>query len=233
MAKAKKPQSKGLCLLDKIRDEEDESVINGLAIALCQVGIKTTSTTLLWCLYHLSRNPEVQEKAYREIVSVMGPTTCSTSLEPSQFYSQLPYVKACLKESMRLNYTISGVTRIIDKDTTLCGYNIPAKSTICIWPSCLSFSTKYFSKPQEFKPEGWIRGNQLGKVNPFAYIPFGFGVRMCLGRRFVELELALFVAHIMRSFRLEYVGNDNIRPLFKDGIYVPEKEPSIIFIPRT
>lgn len=232
MRKARKQESEDLCLFDKIGDKEDENFVNGLAIALCQVGVETTSSTLLWCLYHLSQNPEVQDKAYREVISAIGPTNTDNSLEISQFYSQLPFVKACVKESLRFIQLAVFHTRTIDKDTIICGYNIPAKSTVCLWPWYLSFSPKYFCEPEEFKPERWIRSEHQEKINPYAYIPFGFGVRMCLGRRFAEMELAYGLAHIIRSFRLEYVGNEAIRPILKDGFNVPEKEPAIRFNER-
>ena len=59
-----------------------------------------TSSSTLWWLYNLARFPEVQEKLYQEIESVLGKDDDVTP----QHLAKLRYLKACLKESMRLNY---------------------------------------------------------------------------------------------------------------------------------
>lgn len=58
---------------------------------------------------------------------------------------------------------------------------------------------KYFRDGQTFKPERWLRasdGQPEGEksVNPFAFLPFGFGSRMCVGRRFAETEMQIIAA---------------------------------------
>ncbi|KAI8440945.1 hypothetical protein MSG28_009242 [Choristoneura fumiferana] len=50
-------------------------------------------------------------------------------------------------------------------------------------------SEEYFSGASEFRPERWIQRSPLQKHHAFASLPFGFGRRMCLGRRFAELEI--------------------------------------------
>lgn len=49
---------------------------------------------------------------------------------------------------------------------------------------------EYFTKPEEFIPERWIKGHPLeSKNNPYTFLPFGLGTRMCVGRRLAELEM--------------------------------------------
>lgn len=55
-----------------------------------------TSVSALWFLYNLARFPEVQEKLYQEVDSVVGKSDVTT-----ENLTRLPYLKACLKESMR------------------------------------------------------------------------------------------------------------------------------------
>ncbi|XP_068083406.1 probable cytochrome P450 301a1, mitochondrial isoform X2 [Anabrus simplex] len=62
-----------------------------------------------------------------------------------------------------------------------------------------------FPEPQKFIPERWLKdSDQLQKAHPFVYLPFGFGARMCLGRRFAELETETLLANIFRNFRLQH-----------------------------
>lgn len=56
---------------------------------------------------------------------------------------------------------------------------------------------KYFSEANKFIPERWLRENaeKSDKLsNPFVYLPFGFGPRSCIGRRFAELEINVMLA---------------------------------------
>jgi len=53
----------------------------------------------------------------------------------------------------------------------------------------LSSNEEYFDDSKQFKPERWLRENST--INPFAYVPFGIGKRMCIGRRLAELQLQL------------------------------------------
>jgi cytochrome P450 len=45
-------------------------------------------------------------------------------------------------------------------------------------------------------------------AHPFTYLPFGFGSRMCIGRRFAELEVEVLTARILKSFKIEWHHED-------------------------
>jgi cytochrome P450 family 12 len=64
---------------------------------------------------------------------------------------------------------------------------------------------KYFSQASKYIPERWIKtseGNipETKSTHPFVFLPFGFGPRMCVGRRFAELEIETFVARVSDIF---------------------------------
>lgn len=67
-----------------------------------------------------------------------------------------------------------------------------------------------FDRSDEFIPERWLKDNadpqcpHAKDSHPFAYLPFGFGPRMCIGRRFAELEIEVLVIRIIREFKLEW-----------------------------
>lgn len=82
-----------------------------------------TANSVLWLLYNLGRNPHVQDKLYQEVLSVVGQDEDVTS----QSLAKLSYLKACVKESMRLNPILSSLGRILDQDIVLSGYNVPAQ----------------------------------------------------------------------------------------------------------
>lgn len=68
----------------------------------------------------------------------------------------------------------------------------------------------HFERTAEFIPERWLKENNdpqcphVMDSHPFAYLPFGFGPRICIGKRFAELEIEVLVARLMREFRVEW-----------------------------
>lgn len=76
--------------------------------------------------------------------------------------------------------------------------------------SQLSMDEKQFKKADKFIPERWFKDNtdpqcpHAKDAHAFAYLPFGFGSRMCVGRRFAELEIEVLVSRMIREFKLEW-----------------------------
>ncbi|CAG2161721.1 unnamed protein product [Oppiella nova] len=89
--------------------------------------------------------------------------------------ADMPYLKACVKECFRLTNTVPGITRILPQPTVLSGYHVPQNR----W---LDESKKEF--------------------HAFALLPFGYGNRMCAGKRFSELELYLSTAKLIQKYEI-------------------------------
>lgn len=70
---------------------------------------------------------------------------------------------------------------------------------------------KYFQESDKFIPERWLKDNGSDKADefhPFAYLPFGFGKRMCIGKRIADMEMELVIARIVRNFKVEWHYSD-------------------------
>jgi cytochrome P450 len=91
-------------------------------------------------------------------------------------------------------------------------------------------SEKYFSEPEKFIPERWI-GEEKNKLNAFAMIPFGFGNRMCAGRRFAQLHIEMAVVSIIREFELSIDTCDQIE-LICNFLIVPNRQIKLKFNKR-
>lgn len=72
--------------------------------------------------------------------------------------------------------------------------------------SILSLDEEQFTRASEFIPERWMRNNSYisqGKsAHPFAYMPFGFGPRTCIGRRFAEVEIEILILNVSTKLLL-------------------------------
>lgn len=72
-----------------------------------------------------------------------------------------------------------------------------------------------FPKSDQYLPERWLKASSstaecphANTANPFIYLPFGFGVRTCIGRRFAELEIQVLLARVIRQFNVEWHHED-------------------------
>ncbi|XP_046574672.1 probable cytochrome P450 CYP44 [Haliotis rubra] len=178
---------------------EIEMIVLDLFIA----GTDSTAKNLQVFLYNIARHPEEQQKLFEEIHSVMGDSGPLTE----DHLGKLGYLKACLKESFRFVYpTASGTGRFIPKDLVLGGYNVPAGTLIVMSNQRTVRNKKYFDRPDEFIPERWLRdehGNRQRMIPPMTLLPFGFGPRNCLGRRFAEQEIYLAAVKLIQKFKIE------------------------------
>ncbi|XP_045453653.1 probable cytochrome P450 49a1 [Melitaea cinxia] len=168
------------------------------ALDMFLVGIDTTSNAVASTLYQLSKRPEVQEKLYEEVTGVLQ----GRPLKAGDI-SQMPYLKACIKEVLRMYPVVIGNGRQLTKDTVICGYNIPKGTQVIFQHYVMGNSDEYFSDASEFRPERWLNRSPY-KHHAFASLPFGFGKRMCLGRRFAELEMHIIICKMVNAFKMEY-----------------------------
>ena len=65
-------------------------------------------------------------------------------------------------------------------------------------------SADYFKNPDEYNPDRW-KGEE-SKQNQFAFLPFGFGPRMCIGRRVAELEMRTTLAHVSNDMHSHHIA---------------------------
>lgn len=117
---------------------------------------------------------------------------------------RMPYLRAVIKETLRTNPPAAGMARILPKPFELNGYQCPANTTYVFAHYQMGTSPRYVKEPEVFKPERWLRDGSEKEIHPFAILPFGHGSRMCIGRRFAEQEVSIFLAKIIQHFSIEW-----------------------------
>ena len=203
-------------------DEIGSSIVDTLF-----AGVDTTSNTMQWMLYELAKNPDVQSRVRDEVLHVL-PGDCEPD---SNTLQRLHLVRSTMKETLRLYPVLISTGRILEEDVVLSGYRVPANTSLMIMNYVMGRREDIFENALEFLPERWLRTENNEKVNAFASIPFGHGVRMCLGRRLAELELQILLAKLLKKFDL-YVADDHIvEPRFR-GVTIPDKPIRVKFVER-
>lgn len=198
-----------------ILSEKNEKIACIMALDLILVGIDTVSAALMKyvdvnlnilshqismavcsILYQMATRPEEQEKIYNELRQVLpDPKTPLTY----QMLEQCHYLKAFIKEVFRMYSTVIGNGRTLQEDTVICGYNIP-KGIQVVFPTIVTGTMeKYCENANAFRPARWLKPSQGGtgeNIHPFASLPYGYGARMCLGRRFADIEMQILLTKV-------------------------------------
>ncbi|XP_052687194.1 cytochrome P450 10-like isoform X1 [Crassostrea angulata] len=212
-----------------IRSQEslNENEALSTVVDLLVGATETTSNACLWVIYCLARHPEVQEKLYNETAKVL-PTGEKLTADK---LLQLPYVKAVFKETLRLYPITFSTSRYMDKDIEIAGYNVPKGIHIQCNLYGVYRDSQYFPDPETFKPERWLKENQMDKdKKALSNLVWGHGARMCIGRRLAEQEIHILMTKIIQKFRLEY-HHEPVEAILKT-VMTPEQPLLISFIPR-
>ncbi|KAI8740838.1 cytochrome P450 27C1 isoform X1 [Biomphalaria glabrata] len=189
-----------LLSLTKESSLSDDDISNIMS-SLYSAATDSTAKNLQVLFYNLAKNPDKQEALRKEIHSVLGANGPLTAAA----LSQMSYLKACVKESFRLNYpVVSGPMRILSTDVILSNYTVPAGTTIMMANS--RAVKTHFEETDQFMPERWLRTSESRKhdvTSHFVALPFGHGPRNCIGRRFAEQEIYLAASKVIQSLKID------------------------------
>uniref|UniRef100_A0A0C9QB12 Cyp301a1_3 protein n=4 Tax=Fopius arisanus TaxID=64838 RepID=A0A0C9QB12_9HYME len=191
-----------LSLVERIlADEKDPKIAYILALDLILVGIDTISMAVCSILYQLATRTEEQEKVYYELKQILPDPSIPLT---TKHVEQAVYTKAFIREVFRVYSTVIGNGRTLQADAVICGYQIP-KGVQVVFPTLVTGNMEEWVKDaKSFKPERWLKEDVNDKLHPFASLPYGHGARMCLGRRFADLEMQVLLAKLIRNYKLEY-----------------------------
>ncbi|XP_013855399.1 sterol 26-hydroxylase, mitochondrial [Austrofundulus limnaeus] len=195
---------------------------------LLLAGVDTTSNTLTWALYELSMNPQVQDKLYEEVSSMVPADQTPTAAQ----VTHMPYLRAVIKEALRMYPVVPINARIIkEQPVTVGGYKFPKNTTFNFCHYAMSHDENTFPQSNTFQPERWLRDGRQ-RPNPFGSIPFGFGVRGCVGRRIAELEMYLLLFHLIRQFEVKPDPKTGKLKSVYRTVLVPDKQLDLHFVDR-
>ncbi|KAG9334043.1 hypothetical protein JZ751_009206, partial [Albula glossodonta] len=147
---------------------------------LLLAGVDTTSFTLSWSAYLLASHPQVQQQIYEEVAQVLG----HDQVPVAEDITRLPLIRGLVKETLRYCWVCP------QTQLALCHYTT-------------SMDEESFPGAAEFRPERWVRKDASDRVDNFASIPFGYGIRSCVGRRIAELEMYLALTQLIQKFKIE------------------------------
>jgi cytochrome P450 len=194
--------------------EETGEITNDMTCDLCMdlliAGTDTSAQTVNWFLLLLANRPEIQARVHEELDRIIG----RDALPTVEDRTRLPFVFACLAESMRYR-TIGplGLPHKASEDTEVGGYLIPAGSQVLGNIYSIHHDSRYWDSPHEFIPERFLPqddGSMAPALTSQAYLPFGTGHRRCPGRRFAETTVWLHITRMLHRLRFELPSGERL-----------------------
>ncbi|KDP25502.1 hypothetical protein JCGZ_20658 [Jatropha curcas] len=172
--------------------------INVLLVELLSASTDTSSTTIEWTMAELIRNPECMKKVKEEITKKL--TQQIITIKESHI-PQLPYLQACVKETLRLHPP--GPFLLPHRATDTCqlmNYTIPKNSQVLVNFWAIGRDPTNWENPSVFNPERFLDLNLDFKGNDFGFIPFGSGRRICPGLPMAAKQVPLIIASLVHFF---------------------------------
>lgn len=165
-------------------------------LSFLAAGYGTTSTSLSWFIYFMSKNPDVQNKIKQELSEYNGQRLSVEQLDA------LVYLECVLREVLRLSGPVLGTVRTLTTDDQLphSGFNLKRGDSVFISFYSLARDKRYWSTLydlNEFHPERYLNDPEH-KNNLAALMPFGGGHRVCMGQDLARFELKAICARLMQ-----------------------------------
>lgn len=158
----------------------DEELRDELVTVL-GAGHETTATALAWAMERLLRTPRALQ-ALRESIAA----------------GRDDYLDATIKETLRARPVIVDVARKLTAAASIGGYELPAGTFVMPAIAAMHYREDLFPNPDEFRPERFLDG----KPDTYVWIPFGGGVRRCIGAAFAEYEMRIVLRAILERAEL-------------------------------
>ncbi|KAL1963471.1 hypothetical protein VTN77DRAFT_8372 [Rasamsonia byssochlamydoides] len=184
----------------------DDAIINNM-ITFLIAGHETTSGLLSFLFYFLLKHPHAYKKAQEEVDTVVGRRKLTVD-----DLSKLPYINACLRETLRLKPTAAAITvephpTKNHEDPVTLGKGKYAlekgEKIVILLPKLHRDPEVYGPDAEEFKPERMLDEN-FEKLPKNAWKPFGNGMRACIGRPFAWQEALIVTAVLLQNFNFQF-----------------------------
>lgn len=158
-------------------------------LTLLIAGHETTGTALGWALYWIHHTPGVLARLRGEL-HALGP-----ELDPDQA-SRLPYLDAVCKETLRIKPIIPMIARGVLAPISIQGVRVEPGQRVLVSIYLTHHRHDLYPEPHVFRPERFLER----KYSPYEYLPFGGGVRRCLGIAFAQYEMKIVLATLLGTF---------------------------------
>jgi cytochrome P450 len=180
-------------------------------LTMIMAGFETTTAGLAWAFERILREPRVLDRLREELDA-----------------GEQGYLDAVVKEVLRARPSVPIVARKVREPVQIAGYEMPAGTVLMASVYLVHMDPEVYPEPEVFRPERFSEG----RPNPRAWIPFGGGVRRCLGASLAQLEMKIALGTVLRELDLEVVDPSPEPPVRRRFTFAPKNDCLVTARPR-
>ncbi|MBD2522285.1 cytochrome P450 [Nostoc sp. FACHB-133] len=215
-----------LSMLMSARDDAGQAMtdqeLRDQLISLILAGYETTATATAWGLYWIQKKPLVHEKLLKELA------TLGDFLDPMSIY-RLPYLTAVCNETLRIHPVIMFCfPRVVQEPVKLLGHPLQPGTVLLASVYLTHQREDLYPQSKQFKPERFIE-NQF---SPYEFLPFGGGVRRCIGEALALFQMKLVLATVLSRYQLALVDRQTERPQRRGFTLAPSSGVKMVITGR-
>uniref|UniRef100_A0ACD5ZDF8 Uncharacterized protein n=1 Tax=Avena sativa TaxID=4498 RepID=A0ACD5ZDF8_AVESA len=203
--------------LDQVVDEVesgrgiiDEKLAGDLVSALLFASFATLAPTLTLAIKFLTDNPNVLaalKEEHEEILQKRGDVSSRITWED---YKSMTFTTQVMNEITRLANLAPGIFRKTQTDVQVKGYTIPAGWLVMVSPMSVHLNPELFQDPLTFNPWRWQDETKRSTMMK-NFIPFGGGIRLCVGAEFSKVQMALFIHTLVTKYRWKEIKGGEVQ----------------------
>jgi cytochrome P450 family 110 len=215
-----------LSLLLATRDESGKAMtdieLHDELMTLLLAGHETTASAVAWALYWVHQYPQVREKLLQELAATAEPPDPMT-------LARLPYLTAVCNEALRIYpVAILTVPRAVQEPVELMGYTLQPGARLygCIYLT--HHREDLYPNSRQFQPERFLQR----QFSPYEFLPFGGGIRRCVGEALALFEMKLILATLLQQYDLALANQTPERAKRRGVTLAPERGVNMIMRSR-
>jgi len=195
------------CNYENSEDGMTDKQLQNESLILFVAGHETAANILSWIFYLLNKHPETTPKIKEESATIL-----EGRLPEFGDLLKMEYLSQVIDECLRL-YPPSWITsRVALEDDEVNAFKIPKGARVIPFIYGLHHSEELWEDAKKFDPGRFTKEGRVGRHN-FAFMPFGAGVRQCLGRNFAMMEMKMIVLKLINRYDFELVAGQNVSML--------------------
>lgn len=204
-----------LSLLLAAKDEDgdvlsDREIFDQL-LTIIVAGHETTAVMLAWAFYCLHQNPDQLARLQAELAPH------SADAEPEAI-ARLPFLSAVIDETLRLYPPVHIIHRRLLKPLTLGSYELQPGDAVAAGAFVTHRLESLYPEPDRFLPQRFIDRS----YSPFEFLPYGGGVRRCLGAAFATYEMKQVLFALLKRHRFECLETGPVGFVHRPGTVGPK-----------
>ncbi|MEA5523094.1 cytochrome P450 [Limnoraphis robusta] len=217
------PREDALGLLLQAKDDDGKSLsveeLKDQILTLLFAGHETLTSSITAFCYLLAQHPDVLTKAKLEQQQIQ-------LTEPITFeqLKSMQYLDQVIKEVLRFIPSVGGAFREVIETCEFNGFTLPKGWSVLYQVGRTHQDQTLYNEPENFDPDRF--SPEKTQEQPYGYIPFGGGMRECLGKEFAKLEMKILATMLLREYEWELLPNQDLEmtvtptPHPKDGLLV-------------